>query len=128
MFPLGPVNTGPLFPFSAAAMKQYQIYVFTKPECPPCTRLKDSLNRIPEELSRELKMVERSSNPALFDFFDVTLHPTMVVSHIDLQCEQEDGEEYCTQSESIVEKIEGAGNILDALDATISAYTYTDHE
>lgn len=128
MFPLGPVNTGPLFPFSVAAMKQYQIYLFTKPECPPCIRLKSWLETLPNDYTQEVKMVERSSNPFLFEQFDVTLHPTMVVSHVDLKCELSDGDEFCSQSESIVEKVEGANNIIETLDATISAYTYADHE
>ena len=128
MFPLGLVNTGPLFPFSAAAMKQYQIYLFTKPECPPCIRLKSWLETLPKDFTKEVKMIERSSNPSLFEQFDVTLHPTMVVSHVDLKCELSDGDEFCSQCESIVEKVEGANNIIETLDATISAYTYADHE
>ena len=73
-------------------------------------------------------MIERSSNPTLFEQFDVALHPTMVVSHVDLECEISDGDEFCAQSESIVEKVEGANNIIETLVATISAYTYAYHE
>ena len=109
-------------------MKQYQIYVFTKPQCGPCERLKSFLSTMPSSHRTELKLVDRSSNSDLFDQFDVNLHPTMVVSHVDLECELYEGDEYCTQSESIVEKVEGANNILATLDATISAYTYADAE
>ena len=73
-------------------------------------------------------MIETSSNPSLVEQFDVTLHPTMVVSHVDLESELSDGDEFCTQSESIVEKVVGANNIIETLVATISAYTYADHE
>jgi len=73
-------------------------------------------------------MIERPSNPSLFEQFDVTLHPTMIVSHVDLECELSAGDEFCTQSESIVEKVEGANNIIETLVATISAYTYAYHE
>lgn len=109
-------------------MKQYQIYLFTKPECQPCVRLKSWLATLPKDFTKEVKMIERSSNPSLFEQFDVTLHPTLVVSHVDLECELSDGDEYCSQCESIVEKVEGANNIIETLDATISAYTYADYE
>ena len=109
-------------------MKQYQIYLFTKPECQPCVRLKSWLATLPKDFTQEVKMIETSSNPSLFEQFDVTLHPTLVVSHVDLQCEPSDGDEFCAQSESIVEKVEGANNIIETLVATISAYTYADHE
>ena len=109
-------------------MKQYQIYVFTKHGCGPCDRLKTHLETIPPEQQSTLKLVDRAANSDLFDLFDVQLHPTMVVSHIDLECELHDGDEFCTQSQSIVEKVEGANNIIATLDATISAYTYANAE
>ena len=109
-------------------MKQYQIYVFTKSECGPCERLKAHIASIPADRQTAFRVIDRSSSSSLFDQFDVSLHPTMVVSHVDLDCELFEGDEFCTQSESIVEKVEGANSIIATLDATISAYTYADEE
>ena len=109
-------------------MKQYQIYLFTKAQCGPCERLKSFLSTIPSSRRSILKLIDRSSDSELFDQFEVSLHPTMVVSHIDLECYLFEDDEFCTQCESIVEKVEGANNILATLDATISAYTYADEE
>ena len=93
-------------------MKQYQIYVFTQEECPPCKKLKEHLETLTPSERGEVHLVPLKTSSgdrtALAEELQVDKSPTLVVVHEDLACSIEDGEEYCSQHESVVEKIIGA--------------------
>tara|TARA_Y100000992_G_C21228137_1_gene474012 strand:+ start:531 stop:881 length:351 start_codon:yes stop_codon:yes gene_type:complete len=114
-------------------MKLYQLYVFTQDSCSPCTRLKDYINTLTEAEKGELKMVSfKTSNgtrTALAEEFEVVSTPTLVVCHEDLVCKiDEEDEEWCDATESLVEKIVGANKIISTLPSTLDAYTYAHPE
>lgn len=110
-------------------MKQYHLYIFSQDGCPPCARLKEHLRGLPEPQQQELDIVPMKTMSgdytALAAELNVTLTPTLVVCHEELQCEiDRDGEEYCDGIEVPVERFVGANNIIDALPSTLAAYTY----
>lgn len=114
-------------------MKLYQLYVFTQDSCPPCARLKDYIDTLSQAEKAELTLVPfktpSGSPTALAAEFEVEATPTLVVCHEDLLCSiDDDGDEWCDASESIVEKITGANKIIATLPATLDAYTYAHPE
>ena len=110
-------------------MKDYQLYVFTQDKCPPCTTLKNHLETLTPDEQAELHLVPLKTpsgdRTPLAEELQVELSPTLVVVHEDVTCDIEDGEEYCSQSESVVERIVGAKAIIAHLDADLDAYTYS---
>lgn len=55
----------------------------------------------------------------------VTLTPTLVATVEGVQCELwGEGEEDCTYTEEVQERIVGASAIIEALPTTIASYTY----
>jgi hypothetical protein len=109
-------------------MKQYHIYVFTKDDCAPCARLKDHVNSLPLDDQAELDFVPakvEGQYTQLATELNVELTPTLVVVHENVQCEiHENGDEFCDQAEESVERLVGANNIIEHLNATLEAYTY----
>ncbi len=110
-------------------MKQYHLYIFSQDGCPPCARLKEHLRGLPEPQQQELDIVPMKTPSgeftALAAELNVTLTPTLVVCHEDLQCEiDQDGEEYCEGLEVPVERFVGAKDIIRSLASTLAAYTY----
>ena len=60
---------------------------------------------------------------------EVTVTPTLLVVHQEHDCESdEDGDEWCDFKETVVERFEGANEIIEHLDATLEAYTYAHTE
>tara|TARA_B100000073_G_scaffold329594_1_gene317315 strand:+ start:571 stop:939 length:369 start_codon:yes stop_codon:yes gene_type:complete len=113
-------------------MKHYQIYVFTQDNCPPCAKLKDHLETLTPSERGELHLVPlkapSGSRTALAEELQVELSPTLVVVSEEVSCSVEDGEEYCTQYEDVVEKVVGAKAIIAHLDADLDSYTYAHPE
>ena len=114
-------------------MKRYHIYLFTQDKCAPCDRLKDHLRGLPKRQQQELHHVSMKttsgSYTALAEELSVTLTPTIVVCHEELQCEiDQDGEEFCDRLEIPVERFVGANVIIDALESSIFSYTYANDE
>ena len=110
-------------------MKQYQLYCFTQPNCPPCERLKAHVSCLTEAQRASIQYVPlRAPNgnfTALAEALQVELTPTLVVAYEGLSCEIDtDGDEFCDYTEEPVERFVGANAIIDALDSTIEAYTY----
>tara|TARA_Y100000768_G_scaffold162731_1_gene121759 strand:- start:437 stop:790 length:354 start_codon:yes stop_codon:yes gene_type:complete len=110
-------------------MKHYELYVFTQDNCPPCTRLKDYVQTLPEADRAELHFVPlkapNGQRTALAEELDVSLSPTLVVTYEGQQCQiDSDGFEDCDYTEEPVERYIGANEIIEHLDATIDAYTY----
>ena len=110
-------------------MKHYELYVFTQDNCPPCTRLKDYVQSLPEADQAELHFVPlkapNGERTALATELNVELSPTLVVTYEGEQCHiEEDGFEDCDYTEEPVERFVGANAIIEHLDATIDAYTY----
>lgn len=110
-------------------MKNYHIYLFTQEACPPCVRLKKHLSGLPEAQQQELDVVpmkvSSGQRTALAEELDIQATPTLVVCHEDLLCEGEiDGDEFLTQLERPVFRVEGAQKIIDSLQTTLAAYTY----
>ena len=69
--------------------------------------------------------VASGQRTALAEELFIERTPTLVVCHEDLLCEQEtDGDEFCTQLERPVWRVEGAQRIIDSLQTTLAAYTY----
>ena len=66
---------------------------------------------------------------ALAEELAVELTPTLVVCHETISCEiDSDDEEYCELEEESVERFVGATAIIENLDATLDAYTYSHPE
>jgi thiol-disulfide isomerase/thioredoxin len=110
-------------------MKQYELYVFTQPGCPPCDRLKAHVSCLTEAQKASLHFVPlkapNGQRTALAEELDVELTPTLVVTHEGLQCQIDaDGDEDCDYTEEAVERFIGANSIIENLDSTIDAYTY----
>ena len=110
-------------------MKQYELYVFTQPGCPPCDRLKAHVSCLTEAQQASLHYVPlRAPNgqrTALAEELNVELTPTLVVTYEGLHCEIDaDGDEDCDYTEEPVEKFVGANNIIEHLDSNIECYTY----
>ena len=114
-------------------MKQYHLYVFTQESCPPCTRLKEHIKNLTEAEQAELDFVPLKTatggRTALAEDLAVELTPTLVVCHETVLCEVDsDGDEFCDLEEETVERIVGANNIIEHLQATLDAYTYAHPE
>jgi len=100
-------------------MKQYELYVFTQPGCPPCDRLKAHVSCLTKAQQAALHYVPlrapNGNRTALAEELGVELTPTLVVTYEGLHCEvDDDGEEMFI----------GANAIIEHLDDTIDAYTY----
>ena len=66
---------------------------------------------------------------ALAEELSVDLSPTLVVVHEDLLCAiDKDGDEFCDYEAQSVERFIGAKAIIQHLDATLDAYTYSHPE
>lgn len=114
-------------------MKQYHLYVFTQDSCPPCARLKNYVKTLEENERAELDFVPLKTpsgqRTALAEELAVELTPTLVVTHETISCEiASDDEEYCELEEESVERFVGAAAIIENLDATLDAYTYSHPE
>ena len=114
-------------------MKQYHLYVFTQDACAPCTRLKNYVETLSEDERAELDFVPLKTpsgqRTALAEELKVELTPTLVVCHETVFCEiGGDDEEYCDLEEESVERFVGAAAIIENLDATLDAYTYSHPE
>lgn len=114
-------------------MKQYHIYVFTQDSCAPCARLKDHVETLSDTEKAELDFVPLKTpsgqKTALAEELSVELSPTLVVCHEDLLCTiDDDGEEFCDGIEQSVERFVGANSIIEHLQATLDAYTYSHPE
>lgn len=109
-------------------MKHYRLFVFTQDNCNPCYRLKDYIKRLPIEQQRELTFypyrTRTGDRTVMAQELGVTMTPSLVVVHEDTICENDDA----VIDQCIVESIVGAQNIITALPATISDYTYTKTE
>ena len=115
-------------------MKDYHIYVFSQDDCAPCTKLKDHVATLTKPEQAELDFVPirtpSGDRTALASELSVELTPTLVVVHEDVNCEYspEDGYEFCDLTESSVERFIGANSIIEHLQATLDAYTYSHSE
>ena len=114
-------------------MKTYHLYVFTQDACPPCARLKTYVETLAEDEKAELDFVPLKTpsgqRTALAEQLEVELTPTLVVTHESICCEiANDDEEYCDLEEESVERFVGATAIIENLDATLDAYTYSHPE
>ena len=115
-------------------MKNYHIYVFTQDACPPCIRLKNFVNTLPEPDQAEIDYVPMKTasgqRTALAEELGVELTPTLVVIHEDIFCELDDDseDEFCDRIAEPVERFVGANSIIENLDSTIEAYTYAHSE
>ena len=115
-------------------MKQYHLYVFTQDGCPPCKRLKDHVATLTHDEQAELDFVplktSEGKRTALAEELSVELTPTLVVTHETVSCDYDDGMgyEFCELEEESVERFVGAKNIIEHLDATLDAYTYSHPE
>ncbi len=109
-------------------MKHYRLFVFTQDNCHPCYRLKDYIKRLPIEQQRELTFypyrTRTGERTVMAQELGVTTTPSLVVVHEDTICENDDA----VIDQCIVESIVGTQNIITALPATISDYTYTKTE
>jgi len=110
-------------------MKEYHIYVFTQPSCPPCQTLKDYVDCLSDKEQGELDFVPlrtpTGNRTALAEQFDVEKTPTLVVCHDDHNLTiQPDCYEDWDLVEVPVETIVGAAKIIRSLDSTLDAYTY----
>lgn len=109
-------------------MKHYRLFVFTQDNCNPCYRLKDYIQRLPIEQQREITFypyrTRTGERTVMAQELGVTMTPSLVVVHEDTICENDDA----VIDQCIVESIVGAQNIITALPATISDYTYTKTE
>ena len=114
------------------AMKNYHIYVFTKDGCPPCHRLHSFCKRLTADEQAELDFVSINTpsgqRTALAEELEVTLTPTLTVCVDKVQCQIDDGDEYCEMSEQLVEKVVGANKIIEQLPSLLDAYTYAHEE
>ena len=115
-------------------MKDYHIYVFSQDNCAPCTKLKEHVATLTKPEQAELDFVPirtpSGDRTALASELAVELTPTLVVVHEDVNCEfsEEDGYEFCDLTESSVERFVGANSIIEHLQATLDAYTYSHAE
>ena len=114
-------------------MKSYHLYVFTQDACPPCTRLKEYVSTLPQEDQAEIDYVPMKTasgqRTALAEELNIELTPTLVVVHEEVACEiDSDGDEICDLLAQPIERLIGANNIIEHLDATIDAYTYAHTE
>ena len=114
-------------------MKQYHIYVFTQDTCAPCQRLKEHVQTLTKDEQSEIDFVPLKTasghRTALAEELSVDLSPTLVVVHEDLLCAiDKDGDEFCDYEAQSVERFIGAKAIIQHLDATLDAYTYSHPE
>lgn len=115
-------------------MKKYHIYVFTQEHCAPCHRLKDYIQRLTEDEQAELDFVPLKTSSgqrtALAEELAVELSPTLVVVHETkaYEFDSETGYEYCDLEEEAVETFVGATAIIENLNSTLDAYTYSHPE
>jgi len=114
-------------------MKNYKLYVFTQEECAPCNRLKDHVKTLTKDEAAELDFVPlktpSGSRTALAEELSVELTPTLVVVHEEVACQlDDDGDEDCDYVEQSVERFVGAKSIIEHLQATLDAYTYSHTE
>ena len=109
-------------------MKQYQIYVFTQENCPPCARLKKHLETLTPAERGEIHLVPLKTpsgeRTALAQELSVELSPTLVVVHEDTTSTYQDGEEFVEQYETPCDYIIGAKAIIEHLDVELDTYTY----
>jgi len=109
-------------------MKHYHVYVFTQDECKPCNRLKTYVNTLPENDRNEIDFVPFKVNggqlTALSAELKIEKTPTLVVVHEEHDCVNDGDVDWCEYKEIEVERIVGANNIIEHLDATLEAYTY----
>jgi glutaredoxin len=118
-------------------MKTYYLYVFTQEECPPCKRLKQYIDTLPEPQQKELHIVTMKEPKSRFQPYaepkrtqlaeklEVMQTPTLVVVHEELACDiDNNGDEWCDGIEVPVERFVGANDIIEHLPATLNAYTY----
>jgi predicted DCC family thiol-disulfide oxidoreductase YuxK len=109
-------------------MKHYRLFVFTQDNCNPCYRLKEYISRLPHEQQKEVTFYPfktgNGERTVMAKELGVEVTPTLVVLHEDTICENDDA----VIDQCIVETIVGAQNIITALPATISDYTYTKTE
>jgi len=109
-------------------MKHYHIYVFSQKECKPCIKLKNHVETLPKGDQDELDFVpfkvEGGQLTALSAELNIEKTPTLVVVHEDHECVNDGDVDWCEYKETEVERIVGANNIIEHLDATLEAYTY----
>ena len=116
-------------------MKHYHIYVFSQDGCNPCTKLKKYVETLPKSDQDELDFVPfkvknkhqpygEAKRTALAEELNIELTPTLVVVHEDHECVNDGDVDWCEYKETEVERIVGASNIIEHLDATLEAYTY----
>ena len=96
-------------------------------------RLKNYVETLAEGERAELDFVPLKTpsgqRTALAEELSVELTPTLVVTHETISCEiDNDDEEYCELEEESVERFVGATAIIENLDATLDAYTYSHPE
>jgi len=109
-------------------MKQYRLFIFTQENCPPCYRLKDYVKRLPISQQKELTFYPYKGGDGerttMAQELGVNMTPTLVVLHESIIYKDDDAE----MAQCVVESIVGCQNIVTALPATISDYTYTPTE
>lgn len=110
-------------------MKNYSIYVFTRDNCTPCTRMKEYVTSLPEKQRAELHLVplltSDGSRTALATECEIDLTPTMVVIHDDVYCELWEADEFCEPTAEVVESFVGANAVIAAIPSILEAYTYS---
>ena len=111
-------------------MKNYHLFLFTNPECPPCVRLKDHLTTLTADERAELDLVPLKNSEGdrtpLAEDLAVLSTPTLVATHVSTFCDVDavTDEEYCDQDVTSVERFVGANAIISNLQSTLDAYTY----
>ena len=116
-------------------MKHYHIYVFTQDNCNPCIKLKKYVETLPEADQGELDFVPLKvpnkmqphaapTRSVLSEEFNIKQTPTLLVVHEDHERVNDGNDDWCEYKETEVERIVGATNIIEHLDATLEAYTY----
>ncbi len=110
-------------------MKNYHLYAFTENDAQESIRVRSYVSTLPEDAQLEVDFVPLKTvlgnQTQLASEFSVTKAPTLVFVHEDLDCSVDvDGDEDCTNSESVVEIFFGSTEIIEHLPATLDAYTY----